>query len=133
MELKEAAALLNGGEYRRDEFKREITNQLKEAGIVAVTGESDDIVSLYGAIRDECGFEVMFFDGELLQNACDDDRCPYFEKLTKKAKIIKASFDEGENDDPTWQFTVPVDHETFDLMEDGKVFSRGAVFYLKDM
>jgi hypothetical protein len=132
MDLKQAADLLNGGEYRLGAFKASDVHHLREAGIVAVTGESDDIVALYGAISDEGGFEVPFLDGEVFENSCAEEDCPYFLKLKAQAKCVKATFNEYGEDSPTWQFEVPFPHETFDIMEDGQVFSRGAVFYLKD-
>lgn len=52
MNTKEWAEKLNNMEYRSDSLL-ENDKQLKEDGVVAVVGASDDLCELYGAIHDE--------------------------------------------------------------------------------
>ncbi len=135
MDIFEAAAALTGCEYCQSDEPKEVVEAMKASGLVAVTGQSDDNIRIFGAIDDEVGIgEVAFFDGELLTNECDDEDCPYFEKILKKAIKIEGKFGEyTEDDEPTWTFNVPFEHATFDVMEDGEIFSRGVVFKLESI
>lgn len=55
MELKEFATMLNGREYDYPQFTQEELRIAKDNGFVIVSGASDDLVELEGAITDEGG------------------------------------------------------------------------------
>ena len=55
MELKEFATMLNGREYGYPQFTQEELRIAKDNGFVIVSGASDDLVELEGAITDEGG------------------------------------------------------------------------------
>ena len=55
MELKEFATMLNGREYGCPQFTQEELRIAKDNGFVIVSGASDDLVELEGAITDERG------------------------------------------------------------------------------
>ena len=135
MDTAEAAAALNGNEYR-NEGSRELFAQMKQDGLVAVFGASDDLMELRGAIDDESGAydggEVYVTRKGLLANRCDDEDCPYHADERKHAVIIHGFWcEEGSGADWTYQTTIP--HKTFEIMEDGAVYCRGIVFALADV
>lgn len=133
MDAKEAAALLNGREYRK-EITREEEAALKAAGLVAVFGASDDLVEFRGAIHDEAGAHdggsVAISSTGLPVNECDNDECPHFQKIIAAAQKIDAIWGE---DDISWSYRTSIPHETFQIMEDGEVYCRGIVFALADV
>ena len=57
------------------------------------------------------------------------------EKIAKKAVALTA--DHGHHPDvpgePHWVIDFPIEHETFDVMEDDEVFCRGIIFALRDI
>lgn len=133
MNLKEAAAALDGSEYRQ-EGSRELFSKMREAGLVAVFGASDDLMEFRGAIDDEIGA----FDGAtayltrdgLLENDCSNDRCPHFERARKNATAIDAIWSDGGY---SWRYETRIPHETFEVTEDGEPYCRGIVFALADV
>lgn len=137
MDTKTAAQRLHGMEYRSDAQYKDIFAEMKAAGLVAVMGASDDLIDLQGAINDEygAGSPILFWDGAILENECEEERCPYFEKIAKKAVALTA--DHGHHPDvpgePHWVIDFPIEHETFDVMEDDEVFCRGIIFALRDI
>ncbi|EPX76752.1 hypothetical protein [Salipiger mucosus] len=136
MDIKTAAQRLHGMEYRDERPYEDVFKEMKDAGLVAVTGASDDLVEFYGAIRDERDIgETLLADGAILESSCPEgEDCPYFRKFAKSAIVLEARFGEmAEPDAPTWTFTIPVEHETFDVMEEGEIFSRGIVFRTSDI
>jgi hypothetical protein len=131
--VEEAAAELNGNECR-EEGSNELFARMKEAGLVAVFGASDDLIEFRGAIDDEYGaYEggeyVITRDG-LPRNKCDDDDCPYFAASIKSATKIKAIWDDG---DFSWQYETSIPHSKFVIDEDGEPYCEGIVFALADV
>lgn len=64
MDKKELARLIDGREYGNEPF-RDVRQAAKESGLVIVSGASDDLMEIDGAIYDEQGcFEggVIYFD-----------------------------------------------------------------------
>jgi hypothetical protein len=133
MDSKEAAAAINGNEYR-EEGSRALWASMKDAGLVAVFGASDDLMEFRGAIDEEIGAyngtTAYITRGGLFLNECEDDDCPYAKKAVKAATPIDAIW---ARDDISWQFDTAIPHESFDVMEDGEVFCRGIVFALADV
>lgn len=134
MTPKEAAEALNNSQYR-EEGSRELFKSMKDVGLVAVFGASDDLMEFRGAINDEIGaYEgataYLNKDG-LLTNECDDDRCPHFAKLKAKAATIDALW--CEEPDYSWTYRTEIPHETFEVLEDDDKYCRGIVFSLSDV
>jgi hypothetical protein len=130
----QAAATLHGRQYG-DEVPPAIEKQLKEAGLVAIFGASDDLVEIRGADNNELGaFEGLTFyftRAGLLVNECEEgDDCPYFAKLEKTATPIEAKWGDGEF---SWRFETAIPHQKFVIYEDGEPFCEGIVFALSDV
>lgn len=135
MDTKEAAKQLDGGEYGR-EGSVELWARMKVRDLVAVFGASDDLMEFCGAISDEVGC----YDGGtayltpegLLQNECDNEECPHFERLQKGAATIEAVW-APDGEDISWVYNTTIPHETFTIYEDGEPYCRGIVFALADV
>jgi hypothetical protein len=130
MDIQEAAAALDGNQYG-SEGSAELFASLKESGLVAVFGQSDDIMALRGAANDELYDDTAYFtpDG-LLHNECEDDRCPHFEKLKRRASPVTAIWDDGSG--YSWRYRTDIPHATFVIKEDEDLYCEGIVFALKD-
>ena len=132
MDIHEAAEKLNGNEYR-EEGSRELFAAMKDAGLVAVYGASDDLMEFSGAIDDEVGCynggTAFLTPAGLLENECDNDRCPHFARLTEQAAAIEAVWC---GDDYSWTYRTAIPHATFDILEGGEPCCRGIVFHLAD-
>jgi hypothetical protein len=131
---KQFAAKLVGATYR-NVISKELAAEAKAAGLVVVYGMSDDLMEFDGAIYDELGGyngETAYLTSAgLLQNECDHDECPHFEKLKEQAATIEALWcAEG---DYSWTFKTDIPHETFEITEDGETYCRGIVFALADV
>lgn len=136
MDIKEAAALLDGSEYR-EEGSRELFARLKDARLVAVFGASDDLTELRGAVDDEQGTDTILFDRDgMLVNRCDEDHCPYWRERKALAEgKVKPIWDEGEVDGVrwSWRYETAIPHATFRVMEDGEPYCLGIVFSFDDL
>jgi len=130
----EAAAQLNNCQYR-EEGDASLFKRMKESGLVAVYGASDDLMEFNGAITDEVGCygggEAYVTKEGLLQSECDDDDCPYFEKIKLSASRIEAVWDDDSGF--SWVYETAIPHVTFEVMEDDEPYCRGIVFALKDV
>lgn len=129
----EAAAKLNGNEYR-EEGSKELFQAMKAAGLVAVYGASDDLMKFEGAIRDEVGCYdggTAYLTSEgLLTNDCENDECPHFAKLKAKAAAIEAVWDRNGF---SWQYDTEIPHVKITIKEDGENYCEGIVFALADI
>ena len=138
MTPEEAATALDGQEY---DFKfsagnKDLYTAMKADGLVAVFGESDDLMEFQGAICDELSAyngTIAYLDRNgLIENKCSNADCPHFEHAKKGARTIEALWcPEGE--DLSWAFKTDIPHVTFNIMEEGEVFCRGIVFRLDDV
>ncbi len=136
------AALLDGREYR-DELTREECIQLHSDGLVAVYGGSDDLVYVAGAgmgktVEEEMGASnstpILFTPAGLFVPECECDDCPHERKLRERAKGLQPRWcAPGVAGNPSWSYTVPWPHTTFNIMEDGEVYCVGVVFALEDV
>lgn len=134
MDIKQAARALDGNEYR-EEGSTDLFARMKEAGLVAVFGASDDLMELRGAVYDEVpayegGYAYLDENG-LLQNECDNEDCPHFEKRLSNSRIVLARW--CAEPDLSWTYETVIPHETFTIMEDGDPYCRGIVFALADI
>lgn len=129
----EIAAQLNGSEYPL-RISKELQARAKEARVVIVYGASDDLMEFDGAFRDdivsyEGGTAYLTKDG-LLQNDCENEGCPHFEKLKTGSAFIDADWD---TDGYSWTYRTKIPHVTFEVVEDGEKYCRGIVFNLADV
>ena len=134
MTKDDLALKLNGREYGSEITNAE-ADESKRAGLVVVFGYSDDNVELRGAINEEVGaydgaYVFITPDG-LLENKCENEDCPYFEK--EKAKAVKIDALWCDEEDYSWTFQTKIPHATFEVMEDGEKYCRGIVFALADV
>lgn len=132
MDAKQAAAALDGNEYG-NEGSTELFAQMKDAGLVAIFGASDDLMEFRGAIYDEVGCydggTAYLNESGLLTNSCYSDECPHFAKQQEMSRSIEAVWGD---DGPSFTYKTSIPHETFKIMEDGEVYCIGIVFELKD-
>lgn len=135
MNIQEVAEKLNGIQYGEEGkiLTLEYCKELRREGIVVVRGYSDDLVEFDGAISDELGADDHYLNSKgVIRNECEDDCCPYFEKIRKEAKYyIKPLW--CETPEYAWTYDTNVPHATFDIMEDEDKYCRGIVFRLPDL
>lgn len=125
------AESLNGKEYPL-RLCREDQELLKANGLVVVTGNSDDLISFYGAIYDEAG---VYDGGEvLIDNLGVVDREENASRL-ESTRVINAIWcgTDAEGNEVTWSYNTDIKHETFNIVEDGGVYCVGMVFRLDDL
>ena len=130
-DAKGFAAMFDGRAYRNEVSATEAA-AMKERGLVAVFGASDDLMEFRGAINDEVGCygegEALITQGGLIHNRCGNEDCPYFADERSRAHVIKVSWWEGEHLFCRCETSIP--HEQFEIMEDGEVYCVGIVFSL---
>mgnify|MGYP000449084212 CR=1 FL=1 len=129
MDKKDLAQLINGREYGYAIF-RDLRRAAIDAGLVIVSGASDDLMEFDGAIHDEGGcFDggKVFFDrtgvsqdGLELANCIEAFWCD------------KTALDENGNV-ITWTYKTDIPYETFMIYENGEPYCRGIVFDLADV
>ena len=127
MTLKEFSERLNGIEYNGYSIlSKEDIKIAKENGFVIVTGASDDLMELEGAIEDEAG--------------CFDDGKVYISKRgveEKKTKnMIEALWCQTKDENGVvipWAYETKIPHETFLVMDAGEVYCMGIVFNANDV
>lgn len=133
MTRDEAVAKLGGNEYGK-EGSKDLFAAMKEAGLVAVFGASDDLMEFEGAINDEIGCfnggTAYLGKSGLLQNDCKNDDCPHFKKMKQSATTIKAIWD---RDGFSWQYETDIPHTKFLIKEDDENYCEGIVFALADV
>lgn len=109
MDKKDLAQLINGREYGYGIF-RDVRRAAIDAGLVIVSGTSDDLMEFDGAIYDEGGC----FDG----GKVFFDRTGVSQDDSELANCIeafwcdKAALDENGNM-ITWTYKTDIPHETF--------------------
>lgn len=134
MDLKEFAKLLNGVEYPFN-VQKETQKIAKLNGFVIVYGASDDLMEFDGVVYDEISAYnggIAFFDENgLIVNECEDCDCPYLERVMKTAQKIEAFWCKEEG--ISWSYETAIPHETFDIIEDDRIYCRGLVFELKNV
>lgn len=133
MTAESAAALFNGLKYPAREIGRN-NNALKDAGLVAVYGQSDDLMEFAGAINDEVGAwdgAIAYVDSEGLfpswHDICDDEESAAYFRRKPNTRAIKAIWSPDEIA-ASWLIKTDIPHVTFDIMEDGELYCRGLVF-----
>lgn len=138
MTPKQAASAIHGKEYGNETTKA-LEHQMKASGLVAVFGASDDLLEFRGAIYDEVGAyggtTVYLSEAGLFRRTCDNEDCPHEEKILEAAKRAGKKIDAvwcPKEPECSWLITSNIEHEPFDVMEDGELYCRGIVFRLSD-
>lgn len=127
MTLKEFSERLNGTEYNGYPiFSKEDIKIAKENGFVIITGVSDDLMELEGAIEDEAG--------------CFDGGKVYISKRgveeNKTKNMIEALWCQTKDENGVvipWAYETKIPHETFLVMDAGEVYCRGIMFDMNDV
>lgn len=139
MITKEIAAILDGMEYGEG-IKEQDREYAKVNGVVIVSGASDDLMELDGAIQEEVGCygenKAYLDKNGLIVNKCDNEDCPYFQEKLLSAKVITAIWDsEGYawSEGYSWIYETEIPHETFEILENGETYCRGIVFSMGDL
>jgi hypothetical protein len=144
MTVKEWAEMLNGIEYPANELN-EFNKDMKKDGIIIVNGASDDLLEFRGIINDEAGaYEgteiriasrgkgtAFIFDEEENTDSAEFNRKEI--SAMQKIKAIWAPVDDDGKVFASWLIETEISHENFDIMEDGELFCRGAVFHVDDV
>lgn len=131
MDLKQAASCIDGNEYRQ-EVPRDLRDRLREAGIVAIYGASDDLTEFDGALRDEAypgsdDGKMRITRRGLEYNRCGCDDCPNWKPGPDN---VRAQWDHAGY---SWFISTELPHESFVIMEDGETYCRGVVVNLADL
>lgn len=138
MDAKSLAAQLNGIEYPPyHHITKELAQQAKEAGLVIVYGQSDDLMEFRGAIEDELGAydgttayvdtKGLLPERDSIDN--DDELKDYFDRKPKSVAIEQLWCEE---EDYSWTYMTEIPHETFDILDNGHPYCRAIVFALAD-
>lgn len=128
---------------------------LKSAGVVVVTGSSDDLIQFWGAIDEElgCGQGTKFrLDAEGVLSPFDDvphnedEMREYFRREIAAKTIITAHWCDRAHGDYAWSFDIEnplmahFPHETFNLWfpkdeREGETghFCKALVFFARDL
>jgi hypothetical protein len=139
MNLRQLAEKLNKVEYGFS-LNNELKEICKKERLIVMHGYSDDLLECEGAICDEIGayggtefaFDAEGFIPEYDQiNHDDRHEVEHWINRDKKARKFKAIWHNGGS--LAWTIETDVPHTTFDIMEDGEVFSRGIIFSLDSL
>jgi hypothetical protein len=142
--IEEFAQKLNGRKYGK-EITNEECKEAKKLGFVIMFGASDDLFELRGAIKDETdsfqGTAVQFFKGKMLGDlanklnlAVEDILNVLTElELSKELCLVIAHWC-PEKPECSWLIEpVNMPFASFDIVEDGEIYCRGAVVELKSL
>ncbi|MDR0919414.1 MAG: hypothetical protein LBM93_09255 [Oscillospiraceae bacterium] len=123
MTVKEAAEMLNGRQYL-SEISVDEKEILRQNRLVAVFGQSDDLVVFEGAVEDDfdCfgGSEVYVNEQGVYVDVEDTE---------DYRKIVTKWAEEGYS----WSYETDIPHETFEIFEDDSKYCKGIVFSLNDL
>jgi hypothetical protein len=132
------AAQLNGREIG-NETETADEMSAKDNNLVIVYGYSDDNIEFRGAIYDEIGSygggDFEFTKSGVFRDEDDDEVLKKYGTiiLFNKIKAVWCPKDSQGNVYASWAYETEIPHATFDIMEDGELFSRGIVFSLNDL
>ena len=134
------AKVLDGVDYR--EIPTDLVEKAKEAGLIIVTGASDDLLELEGAFREEYGAwegtrrrVSLPGTGGLVSCPCPD--CPFM-KAGKKIKSKNKSCTitaKWVHKGYSWFISANIPYAPFDMLERGEEnekYCRGIVIDTRD-
>lgn len=142
------AKLLNNRKHG-NEITREEEETAKKLNLVIVFGASNNLINLRGSIKSEIDIytgDVSFKEDVfyLRNNTLFSLKNPFSEidqqieflndlGLLKELNLKKIKFICGEHTYCYWSYKTDIPHETFDILEDGKLYCKGIVFSLNDV
>jgi hypothetical protein len=143
MTVKEWAEKLNGREYAVETTQEE-EKQMKEDGVIAAFGASDDLLEFRGVLDDEFGVyeggtALLYRDNKTVGLFIEEDNEESAEFNRKqiakmlKVKAIWCPKDEDNEVYASWEIETAIPHDHFDIMEDGEIYCRGIVFRAEDV
>lgn len=132
------ASRISGQEYPLNDRTLDI-EYAKANNLVIAFGSSDDLLEFRGAIYEELGaYEgtlSYILNGKAVQKSEFEDDYIILQKyniLTEKPLTTVQSFWCPEGLDASWLIKVEgLESAPFDVMKDGELYCRGAVFLLK--
>jgi hypothetical protein len=133
MTKEELAKMLNEREYLNEMTAKEEV-EAKVNNLVVVFGYSDDNIEFRGAISEEISMwqekTIKINHEGLVLNQCDEDDCPYFDKLYRSTKnYITVKFnDKAKENEYFWTIQTNLPFASFDIKNDGELFCKGIVF-----
>lgn len=130
----EAAAKLDGNEYLK-EGSKPLFHAMREFGLVAIFGASDDLMEFRGAIDDEVGCwnggtAYVTRKGLVRSECVEGDTCPHYQALQARATPIGAEWDVNGF---SWVYDTQIPHSTFVIKEGSENYCEGIVFALVDV
>jgi hypothetical protein len=139
MTVKEWSERINGVEYPAydlDIFNRD----MKEDGIIAAYGYSDNLLEFRGVVHEETkawegneGNTVLIASREKgTAFLFEKDVTQFSRKITAQMRRVTAVW-HPEDLEACWKIETEIPHETFDIMEEGELFCRGVVFHVDDI
>lgn len=140
MTVKEWAEKLNGRDMGHEMTAAE--DLLADAdGVVIVFGAGDDMVEFRGAVSGEDGVceggttkltvkKTIFYE-ELNSEDPEFNRAEI--EAMPEVKTVWCPKDAAGKVFASWAVETAILHETFDILEEGELFCRGAVFAWKDV
>ena len=140
MTARELAEMMDSRTYGSEITYAEI-EEAKESGLVIVFGASDDLMEIRGAIDGEVdcyegGSVLLDLDKRAIFNPaqdcdCDNENCPL--RLEKEAKCSEITAIWCGENDSSWSYETDIEHETFQIIDDGELYCIGIVFALDDL
>lgn len=132
MTLKEYATKLNNREYKNPQFTDEELQIAKDHNFVIVTGFSDDLVELNGAIKDEADC----WEGATIRIKAEKNG-KILNSSTKTPNIVRIKINwykdkDSQGNTISWTYETSVPHESFMIYENGEPYCRGIVFALPE-
>lgn len=122
------AARLNGREYREEMTDAE-SIEAKSSRLLVIFGASDDLTEFRGIIHDEAdAYEgaqhgvLQSYGGWIIFEGDPESRKP----VKTKGSLINAKWCPPDLE-TSWLIKPSVPHATFDIMEGGELYCRGAV------
>lgn len=135
MTLQDFAKQLDGIEYPC-RIPGDLIKIARENGWVIVYGASDDLLEFEGAIADEAGVyeggKVRFDKHGILpsfdQIEHTPEACRQWLARLDHSLVIEALW--GKEPGYSWTYQLDIVHATFEVVEDGAPYCRGAVFQI---
>jgi len=130
MNIKNFLIELNGRKTGKEISMLE-TIELSKLGLVIAFGYGDESITFRGAINDKVGcYEggKIFINDKKVFKECES-KCEH--EVLAKYKIINVLWWELES--VSWTFETDIPHESFNILDDDKVFCKGILFNIKDL
>lgn len=136
MTINDFAAMLTGREYG-DEMKRGDEKLAQFHGFLVIFGASDDLTEFRGAFSDEAGA----YGGALhritaygVDEKHDEERWFLDRGWKRPPVLVNINAQWCPKDfDGSWLITPDVPFASFDIMEDGELYCRGAVIDFRNL